>query len=241
MRAGWPRPSAAALVAPREVVVSDVAAGDDRDRRRPGRALGLDNVRARTLDLEEIDEPDGGYDVVLCREGLMFAADPARARGRDGARAGARWPRGRRRLGVARAQPVARARLRRRRRPARARPCLRPGSLARSRSATPGASASLLSGAGLADVAVAELAVPLRAASFEEWWRRTRALAGPLAAIVASLPDPAARELTRPAARGDARLRDAGRARAARGQPHRVGSGVSAPWSPARDAIPSLR
>jgi SAM-dependent methyltransferase len=30
-------------------------------------------------DLEAIDEPDGAYDVVLCREGLMFVPDPARA------------------------------------------------------------------------------------------------------------------------------------------------------------------
>ena len=39
--------------------------------------LGLDNVSARDLDLEDIDEPDDAYDVVLCREGLMFATDPA--------------------------------------------------------------------------------------------------------------------------------------------------------------------
>ena len=31
------------------------------------------------LDLEQIDEPDGSYDVVLCREGLMLVPDPARA------------------------------------------------------------------------------------------------------------------------------------------------------------------
>jgi hypothetical protein len=59
--------------------------------------------------------------------------------------------------------------------------------------------------AGFADVAVGELEVPLRAASFEEWWERTSALAGPLAAILASLPPVAAdalrsrlREATRP-------------------------------------------
>ena len=31
------------------------------------------------LDLEQIDEPDAAYDVVLCRDGLMFALDPAQA------------------------------------------------------------------------------------------------------------------------------------------------------------------
>ena len=33
--------------------------------------------------------------------------------------------------------------------------------------------------------------MPLRAASFDEWWTRTCALAGPLATILASLPEPA--------------------------------------------------
>jgi hypothetical protein len=55
--------------------------------------------------------------------------------------------------------------------------------------------ARLLSGAGLDDVAVSEVAVPLRAASFEEWWARTSALAGPLARILASLREDAARAI----------------------------------------------
>ena len=33
-----------------------------------------------------------------------------------------------------------------------------------------------------------EVPVPARAASFEEWWQRTSALAGPLATILGSLP-----------------------------------------------------
>jgi ubiquinone/menaquinone biosynthesis C-methylase UbiE len=39
----------------------------------------LTNVSTRVLDVEQIDEPDESYDVVLCREGLMFADDPAGA------------------------------------------------------------------------------------------------------------------------------------------------------------------
>src|SRR4026209_968200 len=44
----------------------------------PARAdvLGLTNVRTCVLDLEQIEQPDSSYDVVLCREGLMFAPDP---------------------------------------------------------------------------------------------------------------------------------------------------------------------
>ena len=40
---------------------------------------------------------------------------------------------------------------------------------------------------GLAEVTVRDMPVPLRAASFDEWWSRTSALAGPLAAILATL------------------------------------------------------
>jgi SAM-dependent methyltransferase len=52
--------------------------------------------------------------------------------------------------------------------------------------------AALLSAAGLEDVVVREVPTPLRAGSFAEWWMRTAALAGPLAKLLASLPQPAA-------------------------------------------------
>ena len=60
-------------------MLSDVAAEMVAIASERAAALGLDNVSARVLDIEQIDEPDGAYDVVLCREGLMFAVDPARA------------------------------------------------------------------------------------------------------------------------------------------------------------------
>jgi SAM-dependent methyltransferase len=53
----------------------------------------------------------------------------------------------------------------------------------------------LLADAGLADVVVSELSVPLRAGSFEEWWERTCALAGPLAKLLAALSDDATQAL----------------------------------------------
>jgi enediyne biosynthesis protein CalE5 len=65
--------------------------------------------------------------------------------------------------------------------------------------------ARLLDDAGLTDVAVEEVPVPMRVDSFEEWWARTSALTGPLAAILSSLPEEEAqalrdraREATRP-------------------------------------------
>ena len=72
--------AAAELIAPGgEVVLSDVASEMTDIAAARAVALGLGNVSARPLDLEDIDEPGGSYDVVLCREGLMFATDPARA------------------------------------------------------------------------------------------------------------------------------------------------------------------
>src|SRR6185295_2765066 len=36
-------------------------------------------VSTRVLDLEQIDMPDASFDIVVCREGLMFALDSVRA------------------------------------------------------------------------------------------------------------------------------------------------------------------
>ena len=44
-------------------------------------------------------------------------------------------------------------------------------------------------------VTVSEVSVPLEVASFDEWWRRTTALAGPLAKMLELLPEDATREL----------------------------------------------
>jgi len=54
-----------------------------------------------------------------------------------------------------------------------------------------GTLAGLLTGAQLTDVVVSEVSVPLRAASFDEWFTTVPALAGPIAAVLASLPDDA--------------------------------------------------
>jgi hypothetical protein len=41
--------------------------------------------------------------------------------------------------------------------------------------------------AGFVDVAIEQLPTPLRSPSFEAWWARTSAVAGPVAAIIARL------------------------------------------------------
>jgi SAM-dependent methyltransferase len=173
------------------VVLSDVAAEMTAIAAARADGLGLSNVTTRELDLERIDQPDASYDVVLCREGLMFAPDPDRAAReirrvlRPGGRVGvAVWgPRDRNPwLGVVFDAVSAQIGA----------PVPPPGIPGPFSLGDADRLAGLLAGAGLSDVVVSELPVPLRAASFEEWWARTSALAGPLAKILASLPDEAA-------------------------------------------------
>lgn len=183
--------AAAEWVAPGgEVVLSDVVPEMTTIAAARAAARGLGNVTTRVLDLERIEEPDGSYDVVLCREGLMFAPDPARAAReirrvlRPGGRVAlAVWgPRDRNpwlgavldAVGAQLGAPVP--------------PPGVPGPFSLGDSDE---LAALLSGAGLSDVSVGELPAPLRAASFDEWWERTSALAGPLAKVLASLSDDA--------------------------------------------------
>jgi SAM-dependent methyltransferase len=174
------------------VVVSDVAPGMTAIARARADARGVANVEARTLDFERIDEPDGSFDVVLCREGLMFAAEPARAAGeiarvlRPGARvAVAVWgPRERNpwlgivldAVGAQVGMPMPPAGV--------------PGPFSLSDAAE---LRGLLARAPLAGVEVEELAVPLEAPSLDEWWSRTTALAGPLAQLLRTLPEEAIR------------------------------------------------
>lgn len=187
--------AAASLVGPGgEVVLSDVAAEMVSIAAARAGAMGLTNVSTRQLDIESIDEPDASYDVVLCREGLMFATDPARA-GREirrvlrprGRVAAAVWGPREHNPWLGLVLDAVSAQL--------GRPVPPPGvpgvfSLADSERL-----AGLLKDAALTDVAVSELSVPMRAASFDEWWTRTSALAGPLTKIVASLPDHATQAL----------------------------------------------
>jgi SAM-dependent methyltransferase len=206
--------AAAARVDSGEVVLSDVAAGMTVLAAARAEAAGLRNVAARVLDVEAIDEPDEAYDVVLCREGLMFATDPARAAReirrvlRPGGRVAiAVWGPRERNPWLGLVFDAVSAQI--------GRPVPPPGIPGPFSLADAGALAALLSGAGLADVVVSELAVPARASSFEEWWDRTSALAGPLSAILASLPEPAVEALR-------ARLREATAA-------YRTGAGLELP------------
>jgi ubiquinone/menaquinone biosynthesis C-methylase UbiE len=193
--AGGPGLDAARLVAPDgEVVLSDVVAEMTATAARRAAERSLANVTTRTLDLERLDVPDGDVDVVLCREGLMLVPDPERAAReirrvlRPGGRAVVTvWGPRERNPWLALVFDTVAAEL--------GTPVPPPGlphpfsldDAARLR--------RLLAGAGLAGVVVEEIGTPYRAASVEEWWMRTAALAGPLARRLAALPEPAARAL----------------------------------------------
>ena len=149
---------------------------------------GLGNVRTAVLDLDQIDRPDGSYDVVLCREGLMFAVEPAGAVReihrvlRPGGRvAVAVWGPRAENPWLALVLDAVGAEL--------GMPVPPPGIPGPFSLDDRDGLATLLAGAGLANVVVEDVTVPLRSPSFEAWWTRTTALAGPLAAIVAGLPD----------------------------------------------------
>ena len=173
-----------------EVVLTDVAEEMTAIAAERAAELGLGNVAFRRLELEDIDEPDASYDVVLCREGLMFALQPARAVAeirrvlRPGGRVAiAVWAARERNPWLGLVMDVVSEQT--------GTPVPPPGIPGPFALGEAGELRHLLDKAGLTEVQVGELSVPLRTASFDEWWARTSALAGPLSAILPSLPEAA--------------------------------------------------
>ena len=171
-----------------QVVLSDVAPEMTAIAAERAERRGLRNVVTRELDMEHLDLADSSFDKVLCREALMLVADPTAAAReavrvlRPGGRAVfAVW-------GPPAANPwlsalldAVGAQL-----GAPVPPQGMPGPFALSES---GALADVLSTGGFHDVEVAEVAAPMRVASFDDWWRMVPSLAGPVAGLLASLPD----------------------------------------------------
>lgn len=176
-----------------EVVLSDVA--PEMVAIATERARGAANVTTRLLDLEDIAEPDASFDVVLCREGLMFATEPDRATSeiarvlRPAGRAAlAVWGPRERNPWLGLVLDAVNTQV--------GHPVPPPGVPGPFALADASRLADIVTGAGLRDVVVEEVEVAMRTGSFEEWWSRTAALAGPLSMILARLPDDAQRALT---------------------------------------------
>ncbi len=186
--------AAARVGATGSVVLSDVAAQMTEIAAGRAGSRGIVNVTVRVLDVEAIDEPDAGFDIVLCRDGLQFAIDPRRGAGeiarvlRPGGRlALAVWGPRDRNPWLGTVLDAASAQL--------GRPVPPPGMPEPFALSDAGGLRQMLGGAGLSDVVVTELSVPMRTATFDEWWTRTTGLAGPLSAILAGLTPDAASEL----------------------------------------------
>jgi ubiquinone/menaquinone biosynthesis C-methylase UbiE len=170
-----------------EVVVSDVAPEMVALAAARVAVSGHANVRACVLDLEQLDEPDASFDVVLCREGLMLVPDPERAAAevrrvlRPGGRAAiAVWGPRAQNPWLATVFDAVSAGL--------GTPLPPPGVPHPFTLDDAGRLAAVLGAGGLRDVTVSEVPVPYIAASVDEWWQRTTELAGPLAERLATLP-----------------------------------------------------
>jgi SAM-dependent methyltransferase len=180
--------AAATIVGPNgAVVLSDVAPEMTAIAAERAKAAGLTNVTSGEVDLERIDFPPGCFDSVLCREGLMLTPEPANAVGechrvlRPGGRAvfavwGPRelnpW------LGLLFDAVTAETGM----------PVPPPGVPGPFSLEKPGALDDLLTGAGFADVAVANISNPVQVASVDDWWSVVPSLAGPISGVLASLP-----------------------------------------------------
>jgi SAM-dependent methyltransferase len=183
--------AAARLVAPGgHVVLSDVVAEMTSIAAARAESLGLANVSTSVLDLDRIDQPDASYDVVLCREGLMFALDPAGAvRGigrvlRPGGRfAIAVWGSRARNPWLGSVLDAVSDQL--------GMPVPPPGIPGPFSLDDAGALAALFRGDPFDAVVVDQVSTPMQIGSFDEWWSRTLSLAGPLTTVLAALPDDA--------------------------------------------------
>ena len=174
------------------VVLSDVAPemvaiASTRAARRAHVGGAATQVSAQVLDLEQIDMPDDSFDIVVCREGLMFALDPVRAAReiarvlRPGGRAAiAVWgPRDRNPwLGVLADAVQQHTGI----------PVPPPGTPGPFSLGADGALETTLTAAGLEQVSVQQVDVPTHDASFDDYWQLRTDLAGPLKKRLAALP-----------------------------------------------------
>ena len=180
--------AAAPIVGPEGMVVlSDFVPEMTAIAAERAAAAGLANVTTREIDLERIDYPDGAFDVVLCREGLMLTSDQTsaarearRVLGPGGRAVFTVWGPRRRNPWLGTLFDAITAEL--------GVPVPPPGLPGPFSLEADGALADVLTGAGFTDVSVREIATPMYSASVDEWWSVVPSLAGPVAQLLASLP-----------------------------------------------------
>lgn len=150
--------------------------------------LGLENVETRLLDAQQLDLPDDGFDLVLCRFGYMLMADPQAAL-RESARV--LRPGGKLVLivwGTAEQNPwlwlVIKALIDHLNAPPPEPGTPGPFSLGEAERLH-----SLIEGAGLAEIELAALETAQTYDSLAAWWDELLEVSGPLAAMLKALPD----------------------------------------------------
>ena len=174
------------LVDPGEVVASDVAMEMVDIAVARAHSHGLSNVHGRRLDLEQIEERDATFDLVYCRDGLQFALDPERAAAEiarvtkpAGRIAVAVWTERGRNPWLGLVLDALSEQL--------GTPMPPPGIPGPFSLGDATRLAAMFTAAGFTELRSDELEVPLRAPSFDGWWRMTTSLAGPLARITDGL------------------------------------------------------
>jgi SAM-dependent methyltransferase len=150
--------------------------------------LGRDNVEARVLDALNPELGDERFDVVLCRFGYMLMSDPgqALANSRDALKPGGRlvlavWGRGEENPWLMTIFDAVMGHL--------GAPPPEPGTPGPFALGDPEHVKSLLEQAEFSDVSVASIEARQSYDSVDSWWAEIRDVSGPLAALLASLPD----------------------------------------------------
>jgi SAM-dependent methyltransferase len=150
------------------------------------RQLGISNVATAVLDIEQIEMPDGTFDAVLCREGLMFAVDPGRGLSEihrvlkpGGRMAVSVWAARDKNPWLGLMFDAVTAELGFEVPP--------PGVPGPFSLADKSALIGLVDGAGFQDVTLTDVDNPCVAVDFEQWWDHVTTISGPLVAIINNL------------------------------------------------------
>ena len=192
---GHPATTVAERVGPTgHVVATDLSPQMVAATRRTIERRGLTNMQVMEMDAEQLAFPDGGFDAVTCRFGLMFCPTPARAAAeihrvlRPGGRVAlCVWDEPARNPFF-----TAIAKLAGQFVPMPPPDPTAPGVF---RLAPPGALAEVLTGAGLKDVRVESVPITFAYASPDEYWDVQSQLAAPIKTAISTLPPETVAEL----------------------------------------------